>query len=111
MSAPEHDAPATAGHDGHESHVGIYVTVFLTLAFLTVIEVFVPQVYSAEWNRHTKMILLCILALSKAGLVGMFFMHLKYEKKWLAWIAMMPIYMGIFAILLMLESVYRNPGA
>jgi len=112
MSAPDHNHPAPAADDGHEeSHVGTYVTVFLTLGFLTIVEVFVPSVYSAEWNQTTKMLLLSGLALAKVGLVGMFFMHLKYEKKWIAWIAMMPVYMGVFAILLMLESVYRNVGA
>ncbi|MFT7463332.1 MAG: cytochrome c oxidase subunit 4 [Pseudohongiellaceae bacterium] len=112
MSAPDQNTPASAGDDGHEeSHLGTYVTVFLTLAFLTVVEVFVPEVYASEWNRHTKMLLLSGLAISKAIMVGMFFMHLKYEKKWLSWIAMMPAYMGVFAILLMLESVYRNVGS
>lgn len=112
MSAPDHNSPASAADDGHEeSHVGTYVTVFLILGFLTIVEVFVPTIYSSEWNRTTKMLLLCGLALSKVGLVGMFFMHLKYEKKWITWIAMMPVYMAVFAILLMLESVYRNVGA
>ncbi len=112
MSAPDHNSPAQPADDGHEeSHVGTYVTVFLTLGLLTVVEVFVPTVYSAEWNHTTKMLLLCGLALSKVALVGMFFMHLKYEKKWISWIAMMPVYMAVFAILLMLESVYRNVGA
>lgn len=102
---------ATGSHAGHADHKGTYITIFLILTVLTVVEVFVPQVYSAEWNRHTKMLLLTLLAVSKAMLVGLYFMHLKWEKPWLKWIALMPVYMGLFAILLMLETVYRTPGA
>ena len=79
----------------------------LVLGILTVFEVYVPTVWSAEWNKTTKMLLLVILAVSKALLVGLYFMHLKWEKPWLKWIALMPAYMAIATILLMLEVVYR----
>jgi cytochrome c oxidase subunit 4 len=107
----EADTGATGSHAKHASHVPTYVLIFLTLGLLTVVEVFVPDVYSAEWNKHTKMLLLSILAVAKAMLVGLYFMHLKWEKPWLKYIALMPAYMGLFAILLMLETVYRAPGA
>jgi cytochrome c oxidase subunit 4 len=100
------DHSDTSDH-GQSPHKATYITVFLALTFLTIVELFVPQVYSAEWNKHTKMLLLIILAVSKAILVGLFFMHLKDERPWLKWIALMPVYMGIFAVLLMLETVYR----
>ena len=107
----DHATPAaTDGHDEHHSHVPLYITIFLTLAVLTVVEVFVPEVYSAEWNKNTKMLLLTILAVAKAMLVGLYFMHLKWEKPWLKWIALMPAYMAVFAIFLMLESWYRQVG-
>ena len=48
-----------------------------------------------------------ILAVSKAWLVALYFMHLKWEKPWLKWIALMPAYMGVATVLLMLETVYR----
>ena len=94
-------------HKGHGNMVGTYVTIFLILSFLTVLEVFVPTVYSSEWDSTLKMILLCILAFGKAILVASYFMHLKWEMPWVKWIAAMPIYMGIFVIVIMLESVYR----
>ncbi len=34
-------------------------------------------------------------------------MHLKWEKPWLRWIALMPVYMGFAVILIMLETLYR----
>jgi cytochrome c oxidase subunit 4 len=91
----------------HKSELGTYITVFLILAFLTGIELFVPSVYAGPERQHPKMLLLIFLAVAKAILVAMFFMHLKWESPWLKRIAMMPIYMGLFAILLMLETVYR----
>jgi len=98
----------THDHDGeHPNLLGTYVTVFLVLGFLTVIEVFIPRVYSGPWDGHLKMILLCVLAFAKAILVAAFFMHLKWEHPWLRRIAAMPLYMGILVIVIMLESIYR----
>jgi len=87
---------------------GTFITIWLTLGFLTVVEIMVPTVYSAEWNHHIKVALLLILAIGKAMLVGLFFMHLKWEKPWLKRIALLPAYMGLAAILLMLEEAFRN---
>lgn len=91
----------------HQSHRATYVTVFFVLGFLTVLEIYVPEVYSSEWSSTTKMLLLCLLAIVKAGLVGAFFMHLIWETKWLRWIAYTPIYMAFAVIIIMLETIYR----
>jgi cytochrome c oxidase subunit IV len=93
----EHGGEHGAEAEHHSTSPGMIITVLLVLAFLTVIEVFIPQVYSAEWNMHTKMLLLNMLAFGKATIVAAFFMHLKWEKPWLKYIA----------ILLMLESYHR----
>lgn len=113
MSAPDHSA-----HDAHDPHgrpaaphgptTSTFITIWLVLAFLTLVELAVPQVYAAEWNRHTKMVLLVGLAFGKAILVGLYFMHLKWEKPWLMWIALMPVYMGVAAVLLMCEEAWRG---
>ncbi len=108
-----HAAPDT--HDAHGAHGAAhgptratFITIWLTLGFLTVIEIMVPQVYSASWNHNTKMLLLVFLAVGKAMLVGLYFMHLKWEKPWLKRIALLPAYMGFAAILLMIEEAWRN---
>jgi len=105
------ESVAQEGHGGHaegeQSMRGLYVTIFLTLGILTVFEVYIPSVYSAAWSGTTKMLLLCFLALSKAALVATYFMHLKWEKPWLRWIALMPVYMGFAVILILLETLYR----
>ncbi|MFT7485936.1 MAG: cytochrome c oxidase subunit 4 [Candidatus Paceibacteria bacterium] len=102
------DAFVDGAHPGlTESHRGTYITIFLTLGFLTFLELFVPAVYGAEWSGTLKMMLLVILAVVKAALVALFFMHLKHEAKWVRWIGYMPIYMAFAVIIIMLETVYR----
>ena len=90
-----------------QAHRDTYITIFLILGVLTIFEVFVPNVYSSQWSGTTKMLLLVILAFAKASLVALFFMHLKYETKWIRWIGMTPLYMGVAVILIMLETLYR----
>jgi len=94
-----------------QSKRAMFFTVFATLGFLTLVEIYIPEIYASEWNSTTKMLLLCILAVTKAWLVAVYFMHLKWEKPWLKWIALMPAYMAVAAILLVLETVYRQVGA
>ena len=113
MSKHDHGHDHAAhGHEAHAEHGdhptrATFFTVFLVLTFLTVVELAVPNVYSARWNHHTKMLLLVMLASGKAILVALYFMHLKWEKPWLRWIALMPAYMGVAAVLLMLEEHFR----
>jgi cytochrome c oxidase subunit IV len=90
-----------------QSHRATYITVFLILGVLTFFEVFIPEIYAADYSSITKMLLLCVLAFGKAALVALYFMHLKYESPWLRWIGYTPIYMGFAVIIIMLETVYR----
>jgi cytochrome c oxidase subunit 4 len=112
-----HASPgAPAAHAAHgEAHGAAhdhptrttFVTVWLVLAFLTVVEVFVPTVYASPWNQQTKMLLLVTLATGKALLVAAYFMHLKWESPWVRRIALLPAYMGGAAALLMIEEHFR----
>lgn len=54
-----------------------YVTVFVTLLFLTAFTVAVAQVDFGMFNAFIAM----AVASVKAALVGMYFMHLKYDDK------------------------------
>ena len=107
-----HAAPADPHGDPHAGAHGpktsTFITIWLVLGFLTIVELAVPQVYDADWNRHTKWVLLVILAVSKATLVGLYFMHLKWERPWLKYIALLPAYMGVAAVLLMCEEAWRG---
>jgi len=66
--------------DDHAGHVRTYLKVFVSLAIFTAIEFFYAQIFA---NKFAVLILgLMTWAVIKAGLVGLYFMHLKYEGKW-----------------------------
>jgi caa(3)-type oxidase subunit IV len=68
-----------------------YVLVFVALAVVTAVEVFVGQGLPAE----AKLIVLLALAVVKAILVMMFFMHLKYDTKWYSRFLIFPLFMAV----------------
>jgi caa(3)-type oxidase subunit IV len=49
--------------------------------------------------------LLVILAVWKAALVAMYFMHLKFERRTLAMIAIVPFVLCLFLILMLLPDI------
>jgi cytochrome c oxidase subunit 4 len=65
-----------------------YMAVFGALVVLTGIEVAIAQV---NMPRTAMVLLLLALALVKAGLVAQYFMHLKYDSKFLSLIAYSPL--------------------
>jgi caa(3)-type oxidase subunit IV len=50
--------------------------------------------------------LLIILAVWKAALVAMHFMHLKFEKKFLSIVAIIPFVLCVFLILMLLPDIF-----
>ena len=68
-----------------------YVLVFVALAVVTAIEVFAGQGLPAE----AKLIALLAMAVVKAILVVMFFMHLKYDTKWYSRMLIFPLFMAV----------------
>ncbi|MDA9189446.1 cytochrome C oxidase subunit IV family protein [bacterium] len=88
----------------HKSHAKQYMVVFAALTILTVLEVFIPA-----WDASyaIKASSLTALALIKAFLVAYYFMHLNEESGWTKFIAAIPLSAALYAIVLMLESVYR----
>lgn len=105
----EHAAVA----EQHESHVGTYIKIFIALAVLTAIEVAVPIYMRGTPDPRVALgltadrLALLLLAAAKASLVGLYFMHLKWETTWLRFIAMMPAALTFFAIFLIAEAIYR----
>ena len=90
--------------DTHPSHTKEYVGVFILLAVLTIVEIYIPDVISDTWAKGS---VLTALALIKAFFVGYCFMHLRMEKKWLWGIALVPIAAAVYAAVVCLESVAR----
>lgn len=79
-----------------------YIGVFWWLLALTILEIAVIYVPMA---RLIVVILLIGLALSKAVLVAMYFMHLKFERVTLGVIALTPIILCVFLILMLLPDI------
>lgn len=86
-------APQTQGHaeqaTAHEhEHNPPYMAVFWWLLALTILEVgagYLPHLTGGAvvLPRIILVPLLLALAVTKAALVGMFYMHLRYDTKWL----------------------------
>lgn len=79
-----------------------YIAVWIWLAVLTVVEIFV-----ANTGLHKLLILALLvgLAIAKASMVATYFMHLKFERRTLAMIAVTP------ALLLVLLTFAIRPDA
>lgn len=115
-----------AGHDRK-----LYLKVFFALAVLTAIEIAIPLMankygYDAAghagdkattagksglfflFTPHWSSTALFLLSVAKAGLVGLVFMHLKFETKWLKFIAILPAIAALYAVMLCAEAFYRH---
>lgn len=89
----------------HKSHKKEYFLVFIALAVLTVLEIWVAEIPGLA--KMTKGASLTLLAVGKAFIVAYFYMHLKEETKWLKFIAAIPMSAGIFATVLCLEAYFK----
>ena len=93
---------ATGTHDDH--HVN-YMAIFWCLLALTILEIIagIPAA-GPSYPQALKGALLVGMALVKAGLVAMYFMHLKYDKKALSFIAMIPLVLCVFVVLMVMPD-------
>jgi cytochrome c oxidase subunit IV len=88
----------------HHSHKKLYMWVFFGLFVLTILEVWIP---SWPYSYAIKSSLIVFLACVKAWMVAYFFMHLNEEKAWLKFIALIPLSAGVYALVNILEAIYR----
>ena len=93
---------ADAGVQRVPDHRRDYFRIFWVLLVLTIVEV------SVSYTKIDKRIISAImiaLALSKASFVGLYYMHLKYEKRSLMWLAFLPLPLaGSYAVFLLLDA-------
>ena len=94
-----------AAHEHHGGSFKLYWVVALVLGLITVIEVFL-----AEWlpqqgglGQYTASIMLA-LSILKAVLVAAFYMHLKYEKRILTGIFLIPFFLVSLLMLALFGS-------
>lgn len=89
----------------HKSHKKEYLFIFVVLAVLTAIEIWVAEVKGI--SKFGKGSALTFLAVGKAFLVAFYYMHLKEETKWLRFIAAVPMAAAVYATVLCLEAIYK----
>jgi len=82
-----------------------YIKIFYILLVLTIVEVAIvylglPKLLLAA--------LLVIFAVWKAALVAMHFMHLKFERRTLALIALSPFILCVFLILMLTPDIFPH---
>jgi caa(3)-type oxidase subunit IV len=82
-----------------------YIKIFIILSVLTVIEVGLVYMGLPKMLLAT---LLVIFAVWKAALVAMHFMHLKFEKRTLTIVALVPFVLCVFLILMLLPDIYPH---
>ena len=105
-------APVTAHGDaqaaeGHGSSRKSYMVVFGLLFLFTVLEVAVASPRLGI-SQGPMVVSLVTLALTKAAMVGYFFMHLKSEMKALRWTVMTPFaFPALYAFVLIAEAAWR----
>lgn len=80
-----------------------YIKIFIILSVLTAVEVGVTFL---GLPRTLLVALLVGLAVWKAALVALHFMHLKVEKKTLTIIAVIPFILCVFLSLMLLPDIY-----
>ena len=86
-----------------EHHQTNYWAVWIWLAVLTVLEVGVTLV--PELATLYKAILLTALAVGKALLVAMYFMHLRFETRTLGAIVLTPFVICVFLVFMLMPDV------
>ncbi len=69
-----------------------YIPVFIALGILTLIEVQIPGL---DIVKGSQIFLLMIFAISKGALVVLYYMHLRYEPRVLALVALIPLLLAI----------------
>src|SRR5438034_9353146 len=92
---------AATAHGATEHKHPNYMNIFWALTVLTVIElvvIFLPI------GKVTIGVLLCALAVTKAAIVAMYFMHLRFETRTLGLIAITPLAIATLLIFVLLPD-------
>lgn len=113
-AAPAHDdhghahahAHAPGGAAAPKSHVKEYLVIFAVLTALTVLEVVLAQIPGI--SKKLLALALVGLAVTKAGIVALYYMHLKSETRVLKLTVALPLAAPtIYALVLMTEAAWR----
>lgn len=87
-------------HEG--ASIKAYMVVFGSLAVLTLIEVAIPLYL--DFPKLMQIIILVALALWKALLVALYYMHLRFEPRRLKWMVTAPLPLAVILVLAVLTE-------
>jgi len=95
---------AAKQHAQAHSHPN-YMAIFWWLLALTILEVIAAVVPTGgSYPQAAKGSLLVAMALTKASLVAMYFMHLRFEKRTLGVIAVTPLILCVFLLFMLIPD-------
>ncbi|HET8733731.1 MAG TPA: cytochrome C oxidase subunit IV family protein [Anaeromyxobacteraceae bacterium] len=104
------DHAAAPPHSGHGTHVmppSVLLGVTGALLFLTFVTVASSRIDLGEWN----VVLALAIATTKAALVALFFMHLKYENKFLLVVlGAAALFAVLFVSFVVFDTMQYQPG-
>ena len=107
--ADAHPMPAELAEELEAESHAPYLKVWAILAILTAVEYF----YAMIFKDHFLLLVLGLvcLALVKAGMVGWYFMHLKFERKWVYLLIIPACVMAVFLTLALYPDMAMKPVA
>lgn len=100
-----HEGSSSHEHDDHhEGSLSTYLAVFVALCILTGASFFT---YSSYWpfSSHVAWAFMMAVSCTKAMLVILFFMHLKYEAGWKYVLTIPAGFMSVFLVLMLVPDV------
>ncbi len=103
LTQPVQPAAPVEAHQP-ESHDGVYILSFVLLAGLTFVEVLVTY---ASTVLFVKVLILLLLAAGKATIVAGWYMHLRYEKRFMPFVFLGPIILAVLMILTLQQLLLR----
>ena len=112
MTNTHHASSHGAAHgEHHHGGLGLYIYVFVALCVLTTASFFT---YSDAWPFHGEdqqwvgWTFMMAVSCTKALLVILFFMHVKYEKSWKYVLTIPTGMMAIFLVLMLIPDIGRR---
>ena len=93
--------PPKPGDTGAEHKHPPYIAIFFVLAALTVVELGVAFL---PWPKLTIILLLLLLAVWKAVLVALYYMHLRFEPTRLRVLAVAPLPLAVILVVAVIQE-------